>query len=172
MNQLQTVIFLIRHGETDFQYSSDAAIDGKRVLTDRGALQIRKVGEYLQDFMPVAIYSSPIYRTMQTAEILRDAAKIVNEVIEADELLEVYSKQHFASLLHDGPVFLARIAKQHPGEHIVCSSHEDVIEQIVRGLGATAEEADFPCQVGQGYRVVFAEGKFVECTKIDPAHGV
>lgn len=166
---LQTVIFFCRHGQTDKPYSIDPEIDNERVLTDFGQKQIQAVGEYLRAFAPSAIYSCPRNRTAQTAEIIKEKAEIASEIVKRDELLEIYSDADYASLTARIPAFIKELIEKHAGDHIVCVSHQDVIEGGLRAFGVEADEAEFPCKVGEGYRLVFAGDVFVQATKITPA---
>lgn len=173
MNQLQqTVIFFVRHGLTDQPYSLNPEIDAKRVLTEQGKKQIAKVGEYLRAFAPTAIYSSPLKRTLETAEIIRSKAEIAAKIESKNELLEIYSDSDYQALSQKIPALMNQLATKHPGEHIVCTSHQDVIEGGLKALGVEAEEADFPCLMAQLYRLVFAGNTFVEATKLDPAASI
>lgn len=166
----QTVIFLVRHGQTDRFYSRDENIDGERVLTEMGEGQVERVGEYLRSFAPSVIYSSPIKRTMQSSIILKKVAQIDGEIIETDELFEVYNNERYMSLEKKLPAFLRSIATKHAGEQIVCVSHQDVIEGAMRGLGFGEE--DFPCQMAELFRVVYADDIPVESIKLKPADGI
>jgi broad specificity phosphatase PhoE len=168
-SQLQTVVFLCRHGQTDKPYSIDPYVDNERVLTEFGQKQIRTVGEYLRSFAPSAIYSSPRRRTLESAEILRETSEVAGKVIERNELLEIYSDSDYASLQVRMPLFFQELLQKHAGEHIICVSHQDVIEGGLRALGVSAEEAEFPCKMGECYRIVFAGPTFVQATKLTPA---
>lgn len=171
MDNFQTVIFLIRHGQTDRAYSPDQDTDGERLLTEEGIVQLKKVGEYLKSFAPVKIFASPTKRTLQSAQIIAQQVGDI-EIEKSDRLFEVYSNERYDEAFKDGSKFLKQLAMQYSGQHVICVSHQDIIEQFVRGLGASADEAQFPCKMSQGYRVVFANDKFVEITKINPANAV
>lgn len=170
MQKLQTVIFLIRHGQTDQPFSAVPGVDAERQLTEEGSRHIEKVGEYLKSFAPIVIYSSPLKRTVQTAVIIQRQAAIPGEIIKDPSLIEMYHGQgdyaERATIV--GSFFKALIAK-HAGEQIVLVSHQDPIESIVDHMGFTAAEIDRPCLPSQGYRVVFAGDIPVECQKINPA---
>ncbi len=169
--KMQTIIFLMRHGQTDKLFNSNSVIDGERVLTEEGRAQEKRVGEYLKSFAPSAIYSSPVLRSIQTAELIKEAAEIPGEIITAHCLVEMY---HGRGEYEDRKVavqeFFQQLTTKHAGEHIVLASHQDPIETIVEHLGFTAEELDFPCRMSQGYRLVFAGSQPVECQKLNPAH--
>ncbi|HSX42103.1 MAG TPA: histidine phosphatase family protein [Candidatus Saccharimonadales bacterium] len=171
MSKLQTVIFFIRHGQTDKDFSSDAGIDNERVLTEEGRAQEKRVGEYLKSFAPSVIYSSHMKRAVETAEIIKVAAEIPGDIISRSELAEMYhgQVQGYAERGAAFKDFLQELCQKHAGEQIVLSFHEDPIESMVAHLGFTTEELDFPCQMSQGYRLVFAGEVPVECQKINPA---
>ena len=81
------LLLLIRHGENDFVKSSKMAgrIAGIH-LNEKGRKQAEALGEALKDFPITAIYSSPLERTMETAQPIAQARKL--EVIPAPDLLE------------------------------------------------------------------------------------
>ena len=81
------LLLLIRHGENDFVKSSKMAgrIAGIH-LNEKGRKQAEALGEALKDFPITAIYSSPLERTMETAQPIAQAHKL--EVIPAPDLLE------------------------------------------------------------------------------------
>ncbi len=168
--KLQTVIFFVRHGQTDFPYSNDPAVDDIRRLTEKGEGQSRKNGEYLLAFQPTAIYSSPLHRTMATAEIIKVAAEIPGEIIIGKDLYEIYDNDSFYSIGKRLPKFFEGIIAKHPGEQIVCVSHQDVIETVLKSFDSADAEAEFPCQMGEMYRMVFAGKTFVQATKLAPAN--
>ena len=169
MSKLQTVIFLFRHGQTDLPYSASQEIDDQRHLTKEGTEQIEKVGQYLAAFAPTAIYSSPLHRTVETAEIIKQLAEIPSEIIRTNSLLEYYNAEGFATEQRNAKKFFADLAMTHAGEHIVCVSHQDPIAYFVSRLGFTASEIGRPLEMAEGYRLVFAGVVPVECQKISPA---
>ncbi|MEK7814960.1 MAG: histidine phosphatase family protein [Chloroflexota bacterium] len=69
-------LFLVRHGETEwnklgrFQGQQDIA------LNERGLAQARETAEVLAALKPTALYSSPLYRTMQVAEEISRAVEL------------------------------------------------------------------------------------------------
>lgn len=171
-DKFQTVIFLVRHGETDHIFSSDMAKDDQRLLTKIGEQQVKKVGEYLKEFAPVAIYSSPMERTQQTAEIIRRVADIKKNVIIEPELHEIYDTRSYDSVGSRVGELMKKIIHTHRGEQVVCSTHMDVIESLLTSLNVTADEADFPCRAADSYRLVFADHTLVECLKVPVVHAV
>lgn len=169
MKDQQTVIFLVRHGETDFAYINDPKIDDNRKLTEKGKEQSKKNGEYLNAFSPTAILSSPMHRTVETSEIMRKYADVSKKIVVENELHEIYNNASWHSIETRIPELFEKIIKKHSGEHVICVSHQDVIEGALRALKVTSAEAELPCQMGQIYRLVFAGKKFVQVTKLDPS---
>lgn len=172
MSKLQTVIFLIRHGDTDRPYSSNPQIDNQRVLTEEGREQLKKVGEYLKGFDPAAIFYSPRRRTLECATILKKTIANGCPMVEKSELLEIYNQEQYVAIDKKMPKFLAELVGEYAGKQVVCVSHQDTIQGAVSSLGVTSGEANFPCQTAQGYRLVFAGETFAEIQKIQPAHEI
>lgn len=169
--QLQTIIFIFRHGQTDLPYSADPTIDNQRKLSATGQHQMKRVGEYLKSFAPTAIYASPRARTIECARIIQEQAEIPGEIIEKNELYEIYSDADFKALKTILPNFLAGLVASHRGDQIVCVTHMDVIQGGFVGYDLTETETNFPCLQGEGYRLVFAGNALVECQKLQPARG-
>ncbi|MEX1123902.1 MAG: phosphoglycerate mutase family protein [Patescibacteria group bacterium] len=168
--KLQTVIFLVRHGQTDFPYSNDPTVDDRRRLTEKGQSQSRRNGRYLKAFRPTAIYSSPLHRTIETSSIIKELAEIPGEVITGQDLYEIYDNDSFYSIGKCLPKFFQSIIAKHAGEQVVCVSHQDVIETVLRSYDVSEQEAEFPCLMGEMYRLVFAGDVFVQATKLTPAN--
>lgn len=166
----QTVIFMVRHGQTDTVYVADERLDDVRVLTEEGRAQLQKVGEYLAAFMPKVIFTSPRQRTVESAEIIQQFAQAKEGIIQDKALYEIYTASQFAETAVDLPAWLRNVASKYAGEQVVCVSHQDAIEQALRGLGVSSDEAQFPCQMAAVYRLVFAGDTFVECSKLNPAN--
>ena len=84
-----TTIYFIRHGE----YKNPLRILPVRMkgfpLSQIGIDQIKEVGNFLKDKNIMIIYSSPLLRTRQSAQILSDMLHI--PIYFSKSLLEVYS---------------------------------------------------------------------------------
>lgn len=66
-------LFLVRHGETD--WNRESRLQGRALteLNDRGRRQSDATGAYLDQYWDIdAVYSSPLPRASQTAEIIAD----------------------------------------------------------------------------------------------------
>lgn len=169
---LQTVIFLFRHGQTDRYYFPVKAIDSYRVLNDLGRRQMSKVGEYLKNFSPGAIYSSPLERCQQTAEIIKQKIDLKVPVKTDERLAEIYSPITYQMVGQKGIALLQEMVKDNHGKQVVVVSHQVAIARILKDLGVEKAEADYPCLMAEGYRLVFAENTFVSAEKLSPAQDV
>ncbi len=81
-----TTLLLIRHGTTA---STGIRLGGRTdaSLDDRGRAQAREAGKRVAGLRPAALYTSPVRRTVETAELV--AAEIDCEVSRAEGLAEV-----------------------------------------------------------------------------------
>lgn len=83
-----TTIYLVRHGEYE---NPDYVFPGRSLtgfpLSTRGKKQVKQLAAYFSGKPTVALYSSPVPRCKQTAEILSQALKL--PVNHDDQLLEV-----------------------------------------------------------------------------------
>lgn len=104
------MIYLVRHGQTEFNSRGmlQGALDSP--LTEFGKLQIEKVGKNLKrDYnsdVPIKTYISPLGRTKQTAEIL-------NKYVSMDKVTDETIKEvSFGDW--DGKV-IEELCRQNPG---------------------------------------------------------
>jgi broad specificity phosphatase PhoE len=87
-----TIIYLVRHGKTDFISKMLCGNLPGIPLNEEGRSQAQKTAAYLSTLPIKAIYSSPIQRAMETAGIIGQAVGL--DVISADYLREI----HFGDL--------------------------------------------------------------------------
>ena len=75
-----TEIFLVRHGETEWNVGEifRGRIDVE--LNETGVKQAKLLAEYLRSFDIEAVYSSPLKRALRTAEIIADYHRIEVDV--------------------------------------------------------------------------------------------
>jgi probable phosphoglycerate mutase len=136
-----TIIYLVRHGKTDFI--------GKKLcgnlpgihLNEEGKFQAQKVADYLGVFPIKAVFSSPIERAMETAAPLAEWLGL--SVIPADFLREI----HFGDLQgQQEDVLLAnpywQRFNQHPAdvEFPNGESVRGVQERVAEGLNNISKE--------------------------------
>ncbi len=106
------MIYLLRHGQTE--YNLERRIQGRMdsPLTNLGREQAKSMGLKLRELLAgrddFEIIASPQGRAMTSAEIVRDAAMISRPVISDARLQEVgcgsWEKHHFASICARDPV--------------------------------------------------------------------
>lgn len=78
------IIYLVRHGKTDFLGKILCGNTPGIYLNEEGRSQAQKAAEYLSGFPIKAIYSSPMERAMETAAPL---AKMLNLEVSTQEFL-------------------------------------------------------------------------------------
>jgi phosphohistidine phosphatase len=118
-------ILLVRHGEAVDE--APGLGDAGRWLTGKGRKVTRKVGRWLADRSergPKEIWSSPLVRAVQTAEILAEQGEIVDGVSVAIEL----------SPSHDPREVLKRL-DQHAGDGpLALVGHEPNLSMLTTAL--------------------------------------
>src|SRR5688572_28513097 len=75
-------LILVRHGETLHNVAGIAQGWGDSALSDRGQRQVAALAKRLVALKPDAIYSSPLQRTIRTAEAIAGATGLEVRVIE------------------------------------------------------------------------------------------
>lgn len=82
-----TIIFFVRHGETD--WNATRRIQGREdvPLNDNGKKQAQECGDYLKDFDFEVIITSPMTRAKQTAEYINEHFTFPT-LIEMEEFME------------------------------------------------------------------------------------
>lgn len=149
---MKTKIYFVRHGEV---HNPEKIWYGRfpfYCLSVNGKLQIENTAEYLMDKNIDIIYSSPLLRTRQSAEILRrklGLSKIhfSKEILEVKSSLQGQPEVYLASINYDifasagnkitGETledlsrrmqrFVTRVTKLHKGKRIIVVSHGDPI---------------------------------------------
>lgn len=95
---------LFRHGIAAERDEWDGP-DGDRPLTERGAKRVTQVAAGLKwlEAQPTHIYSSPLVRALETAEILQASLSLSRAIERVDELLPDAAPDRLLSLFHDLP---------------------------------------------------------------------
>lgn len=87
-----TLIHLVRHAEVENPHAVWYGRLPGFVLSERGRRQAAALAEYFQDHDMVGVYSSPLERAMQTAEVIAEpkGLKVVTDedLIESDTYLQ------------------------------------------------------------------------------------
>lgn len=165
----QTVIFLVRHGQTDQSYTDNPRTDGERLLTSTGHDQVKKVGRYLKDFAPAALFSSPIERCVKTSKIINQQLEKPLKIQTTKDLFETYSIEKENHLRSRVGHIIESIVKKYTGQHAIVVTHQYIVRAILAEF-LDADPYDYPCELADVYRLVFAGDKLVEHTRLQPAH--
>lgn len=83
----KTIIYLVRHGQTEWNVEHKLQGHQDSPLTELGIKQAQWLGESLQNEQIDVIYSSSSLRALRTAELIRDKREI--EIIESNDLREI-----------------------------------------------------------------------------------
>ena len=137
-------VLLVRHGETD--YNATGRFQGRTdtPLNDRGREQSRALARALEGEELAALYSSPLARARETAEIV--GARLVLEPVYDDRLVEAYAGEWQGRLCDDviaeAPGAFAAWRAAEPGFRF--PGGESVAEQAARVAAALADVAAGP----------------------------
>ncbi|MEK7535163.1 MAG: phosphoglycerate mutase family protein [Patescibacteria group bacterium] len=171
--KFQTILFLVRHGETDHNYSQNPATDQQRQLTIFGRKQSCVVGQFLDQFSPAVIYSSPLDRCIETAKLIRAEIESRPEIIKNTALYEIYSEtpkvRHEAG--ERGETIFSTVLRDHRGEQVVAVTHQYIIGYIVADF-FNIDYQSVRCEFADVYRLVFANDNLVEVARLQPAYEV
>jgi probable phosphoglycerate mutase len=183
-----TTLYLLRHGDYENpEYVFPTSTSGFP-LSVNGRSQVMALIPYFTGRPIVSLYSSPILRTRQTADILADALKL--PVVPDDRLMEVKTTLEGVSMkLFDDtkgelsylPQYTAKGAEtmealsdrvwsaledfrtHHEGKEVIVVSHGDPIRfSLMKYLGMPMDFAmsrKIQTPLAGGYRLVFGEGR-------------
>lgn len=77
-------LYFVRHGESEANLLREFSNSGiKHPLTEKGIAQAQELAQKLKDIPFSKIYSSPVLRAMQTAQIVSEQVCVPVEVVEA-----------------------------------------------------------------------------------------
>ena len=185
---MTTTIYIVRHGEV---HNPKGILYGRLPryrLSAKGRKEIKLTAEFLKDKHIDAIYSSPLLRAKQTAEIIRESTK-VPKITPSLYLLEVrtsYQGVTFASLSPDqselyfnprvGDETLSDVANRlekifkifmhkHQGEHVVLVSHGDPL-MLLRAILSDLPAIFSSVRSGNGFEYI-KHGEIVAITLTD-----
>jgi uncharacterized phosphatase len=153
-----TMIYLVRHGETDWNRARRIQGSTDIPLNDTGRAQAAATGRLLARRSWDAVYASPLTRAYETASIIADeigmpAPIAVPEIVErnygaAEGLTGPEIEQRYPGTVPGResrddvaarvlPAILA-LAEAHPGESIVVVSHGGVIRTVLNTIAPLA----------------------------------
>jgi len=140
-------LLLIRHGEA-VEDASDLG-DSGRWLTAKGRKLTRRVGEWLaqkKERRPAKIWTSPLVRSVQTAEILAEKAELEGDVYARAEL----------SPGRDPAAVLDLLVRYQPDRPIALVGHEPMLSGLAHAL---LPSVSFPGMKKSGVLAVSWDGK-------------
>jgi uncharacterized phosphatase len=151
-----TLLYLVRHGETDWNLQRRIQGSTDIPLNQTGRLQARSTGRLLARRSWDAIISSPLSRAAETAAIIADelglpAPQIVDDIVEraygeAEGLDDIELARRFPGTT---PVAgresrqevsarvtpaLLEIGENRPGQHVIITTHGGVIRTVLEAV--------------------------------------
>lgn len=156
-----TELYLVRHGETDWNLQHRIQGSTDIPLNATGREQAATTGRLLARRQWDAIVSSPLSRAFETASIIAAATGLpvpttVPDLVErnygeAEGLTDAQIEAQFGGRFHSGPSMIAgqesreevtarvlpalmAIADAHPGERVIVVSHGGVIRSVLNAV--------------------------------------
>jgi len=152
------LLYLVRHGETDWNRAHRIQGSTDVPLNDTGRDQARATGRLLARREWHAVYSSPLSRALETAQLIADELELAAPVPVEDLVERQYGEAEGltgweveARFPGDAPVpgresresvaarvvpALVEIAERHAGQSVVVVSHGGVIRSVLQALDA------------------------------------
>jgi 2,3-bisphosphoglycerate-dependent phosphoglycerate mutase len=156
---MKTTLFLIRHGETDWNLQKRIQGHVDIPLNDTGLQQAKRVAERMRSEPITALYSSDLQRARHTAECiarhhgievqlderLRERNYGLLEGLTREEIDQQFpnyqasnhavpGQEPLESVRQRALKFLSHIASQHPGERVAVVSHGGWINAVLHVL--------------------------------------
>lgn len=135
----KAVIFLMRHGETDLE-EADCYETDDAPLNERGLLAPAKAAKLLRIEFITQVYSSPLLRARQTAELMVKELGLMKETILFDSLLgplDVGKLAGKSKITHSITPYVDNEALTFPGGENISTFRQDVA-YLIRALVANA----------------------------------
>ncbi len=137
MNTITTRLFITRHGETEWNLQGRVQGSKDSNLTNKGIMQAKKLGKYLEETPIDIIYTSTSGRAVSTSKIIADKRSI--DIVQIEQLKEM-NMGIWEGLTHDlisekyeemHETFwnTPHLLIDHPGE-----SFEELRERVVRSV--------------------------------------
>lgn len=150
-------VVLMRHGEASDPHASS---DGSRHLTLRGREVTRAVAAQLRErgVIPTAMYTSPLVRAVQTAEILAHEVGFAGPVVAHDPLVPGGTTAHALSVLD----------AHADGDVVALVTHEPTVRALAGHLSGMG--GGFPGFRTSGVAIVeVADGRGALVARFDPS---
>jgi broad specificity phosphatase PhoE len=125
-------LFVVRHGETEANVEGIEAGPLDYPLTKKGVKQAAFIAKTLSEIKVDAVYSSPVFRAVETAEILARPHEL--KVRELDELTEAKLK----------PEFVGRKGRYHilTTPDAFSETNEQLLERTTAAIEIIRDECD------------------------------
>ena len=138
------MIYLVRHGQTEFNAAGRIQGAKDSALTPLGVEQGRRLGRLLGTLAPpdARIISSPLGRTLHTARLIREESRLASEIAHDARLAEI-SLGEWDGLLNDDIRAMAREFDAGPRrwDWFFTAPGGESYEALAERLGAWLEEA-------------------------------
>lgn len=127
---MSTTIYFVRHGEAKKKNEEKYRSYPGYNLTSDGKKEAKKVAGFFKERPINAIYSSPFFRTMETAQIIAKEKHL--EVIEDRSVSEIPfgDTETAQGVIKRVKPFLERIIKNHEKGEIIVITHQGVIDSV------------------------------------------
>ena len=176
-----TLIYLVRHGQTDWNLEHRIQGSTDIPLNEQGRLQAERAGMLLSRRSWDRLYSSPLSRAFETATILGSTigwetplpldALVERNYGEAEGMtnteidslypgdLPIPGRESRTAVADRVMPALMALAEQHPGEHVLVVTHGAVIRTVLRSVDATSH-AHSPITNGSIHSFRHTRGSF------------
>lgn len=138
MNNIETEVYLIRHGDVRNPWKKIYGRLPGFHLSEEGREQAKRLGQTLKarNVKPAAIYSSPLERAMETAQILGQELG-VSKVVANDDILEI-DIPSFQGLIK--PIFTKAIGVFVGGGDEFSDPNTEPVEKIIERVSRFLEQ--------------------------------
>ncbi len=161
------ILYLVRHGETDWNLENKIQGDSDIPLNQTGILQAKQVKEKLNDIPFDLCYTSPLERAYKTAQIIiegkcpiiavpelieRDFGKIEGNPITSEQSKKYWDYELNSSdeevepvrhLLNRTREFLIKLLKEHKNQTILIVTHGSTLRALHYNLTGYQTNEDF-----------------------------
>ena len=134
-------IYLVRHGQTDYNLKNLLQGSTDNPLNSTGREQAQQLADLLQDIPFEVIYSSPLKRALETAQIIREKNRGHPPIVLDERLREIdmgdWEGKYFPQVLEENREFFERV-KEDPFQYAPPGG--ETFTQFVRRLESFLED--------------------------------
>lgn len=132
---MKTIIYLTRHGQTEWNIEKRLQGRGNSPLTKDGIQKAEELSERLKDIDIDVIYTSPIERALHTARILKGNKEI--EIITCDGLMEMsfgtYEGRRTDEITKENPEWNINLIME--GNTTIAAPQGENLEEVRKRVG-------------------------------------